>query len=235
MEMQELLHELENIGFTGVDLLSNLWSSVVGIVSYVLMSLGMYTIAKRRNINHPWLAWVPFGSSWLLGCISDQYHYVVEEEEKSKRKWMLALDILTSVLLIAGFVALIAGVVNAFVGMDMGSGYVMEDEAYMEAVLSPMLGSLGIMLLALIPAIALAIMRIIAMYDLFASCDPNRKVVYLVLSILFDIAGSICVFISRHKDDGMPARIVATPEQDTWDAPAHEWQPPQTTEEPWDI
>jgi hypothetical protein len=32
----------------------------------------MYTIAKRRQINHPWMAWVPVVDMYLLGCISDQ-------------------------------------------------------------------------------------------------------------------------------------------------------------------
>ena len=68
------------------------------VLSYVFQSLGMYTIAKRRGIHNPWLAWVPVGSSWLLGSISDQYHYVVKGEERSKRKVLLGLQI--------GFIAL---------------------------------------------------------------------------------------------------------------------------------
>ena len=44
-----------------------------GMVWYVLQSLGLYTIAERRGIRNPWLAWVPVANMWVLGSISDQY------------------------------------------------------------------------------------------------------------------------------------------------------------------
>ncbi len=41
-------------------LLSGIFSGVpttlIGIATYVLSALGLYTIAKRRGLNHPWLA-----------------------------------------------------------------------------------------------------------------------------------------------------------------------------------
>ena len=36
--------------------------SMLGLISYVLHSLGLYTIAKRRGIHNSWLAWLPFGN-----------------------------------------------------------------------------------------------------------------------------------------------------------------------------
>ena len=44
----------------------------IGIGAYVLWSLGVYTIAKRRGIRKPWLSWIPVGNLWILGSISDQ-------------------------------------------------------------------------------------------------------------------------------------------------------------------
>lgn len=38
-------------------------------VTYILQSLGLYTVAKRRGINNPWLAWLPIGNVWILGSI----------------------------------------------------------------------------------------------------------------------------------------------------------------------
>ena len=38
---------------------------------YVLQALSLYTIAKRRGLQNVWLAWVPVGSSWLLGAVAD--------------------------------------------------------------------------------------------------------------------------------------------------------------------
>lgn len=238
MEMNNFQEIINEMGFTGFDLLSDFGSSVISIICYVLMAIGMYTIAKRRGINHPWLAWIPFGSNWLLGCISDQYRYVVNGEEKSKRKWMLALDIITSIGVIVSLVMLVVSLFNVFLNIDSDMQLVMDEEAMMMELLTPMLGSLGILFLMLIPAIILAVMRYMALYDLFASCEPDRKTVYLVLGIFFNIAMAVCVFISRNKDLGMPSRIVATPDTPTWDVPQYDtqpqWQPAEPPAEPWD-
>jgi uncharacterized membrane protein YbhN (UPF0104 family) len=98
-------------GLMEMNLAGNVMSMLWGIISYVFMAIGMYTIAKRRGINFPWLAWLPFGSSWMLGCISDEYRYVVKGQEKSKRKLMLGLDIAVSVLAVVMIGVLIAAIV----------------------------------------------------------------------------------------------------------------------------
>ena len=66
---------------------------VFAIVSYVLRSVGLYTIAKRRGIHHPWLAWLPIGDAWIMGSISDQYQYVAKGKIRNRRKVLLGLNI----------------------------------------------------------------------------------------------------------------------------------------------
>jgi hypothetical protein len=56
------------------------------IVSYILEGKALSAIARRRGIEKPWMAWVPVGSSWLLGCISDQYRYVAYGQVRNRRK-----------------------------------------------------------------------------------------------------------------------------------------------------
>ena len=58
-------------------ILSGIPTTLMGIAAYVLTALALYTIAKRRGLNHPWLAWIPVASAWILGSLSDQYRYVV--------------------------------------------------------------------------------------------------------------------------------------------------------------
>ncbi|MEE3333146.1 MAG: hypothetical protein VZR54_02600 [Ruminococcus sp.] len=45
----------------------------IGIVLYIFGSLGLYKIAKNRNIPNPWMAWIPVANSYLLGKIGDYY------------------------------------------------------------------------------------------------------------------------------------------------------------------
>ena len=62
------------------------------LVGWILSSVGLHKIAKRRGIHHAWLAWVPVGSSWLLGSISDHYQYVVKKKDTGRRKVLLILS-----------------------------------------------------------------------------------------------------------------------------------------------
>ena len=49
-----------------------LWSLVmlvIGIAAYVLTSLALYTMAQKRGIANPWLAWVPIADLYILALI----------------------------------------------------------------------------------------------------------------------------------------------------------------------
>ena len=95
-------------------------TTLIGIATYVLSALGLYTIAKRRGLNHPWLAWIPVASAWIVGSLSDQYRYVVNGENKSKRKVLLTLNIITTVLSLVMVACGIGMVAQALIGAAGG-------------------------------------------------------------------------------------------------------------------
>ena len=172
----------------------------ISIAQYVLYSLGAYTIAKRRGIKHPWLAWVPVGSSWLLGCISDQYQYVVKGKTKNKRKALLVLSVLSGILTVVG--------VGVYIGTLAGSMFSGPEiaEPDLMVLLPGLLGYLGIMLVAWGIFIAVMVIDYIALYDLYTSCEPKNNVLYLILSIFLSVSMPLLVFLCRKKDLGMPPR-----------------------------
>ena len=182
------------------------------IALYVLRSLGVYTVAKRRGLKHAWFAWVPVADHYLLGCISDQYRYVVKAQNKSKRKILLVLDI--------AFVALLTVTIVSFVGIavNFAMGYMNESR-----MMSRMLGTLGLYLPVLGVGIAMTVFRYMALYDLYVSCDPKNSAMYTVLSIVFNVTEPFFIFFNRKKDEGMPPR--REPNPPVWEAPK--------AEEPW--
>ena len=74
-------------------LISGIPTGLFGIAAYVLTALAVSAISRRRGLEKAWLAWVPVVNCWLLGSLSDQYRYVVKGETKSRRKWLLALNL----------------------------------------------------------------------------------------------------------------------------------------------
>ncbi len=183
-------------------LFSGIPSTLLSITAYVLTALALYTVAQRRGLNRPWLAWIPVVNCWILGSLSDQYRYVVKGEIRSKRKVLLVLNVINSVLAATMSVIAIALVGSAISGALRG----ISEEAMLETILGPIMGIVGLCLPLAGVAIAFTIIRYIALYDVFKSMDPDNCVLFLVLSILIGITEPFFLFFSRNKDGGMPPR-----------------------------
>ena len=191
--------------FAVISTVFNLVGNGISIAIYVLGSLGLYTIAKRRKINKPWMAWIPVARSWTIGSLSDQYRYVKKGQIKNKRKW---LPILECLMVIAILVSIILLVVNI---IKLESSAVMSDDAYMGEVLSLVLQFLLLWLGIMAVAIARSIIHFMAMYDVYTSMDPAYNVVFLLVSIFVNVTESFFVFFNRNKDLGMPPRNDVAP------------------------
>ena len=216
-------------GIAVFDIVYTLLSLVFAIVSYVLCSVAFYSIAKRRGINNPWMSWVPVLSAGVLGCISDQYQYVVKGRNKNKRKWLVGLNIALIVAYIA-FVVFLG--VFSFSIIDTASGG-MEDAQLMETLMKFVLSIFAALVPMLVLAIAQMVIRYMAMYDLYSSCSPQNNVLFLVLSIFIPVTEPFFVFFNRKKDGGMPPR---RPEPAAYipTAPVFESAPEEPRyEEPW--
>ena len=173
-------------------------AALVGLATYVLQSLSLYTISKRRRIKKPWLSWIPFGYLWILGSIADQYRYVVKGQVKNKRKALLTLEILVAAAMTACFVlwgVLMSKLILATMGVPDYNELI--NIATAMAVLAIAAGGMKV---------ASAVIQYMADYDLYRSCEPGNAVLYLVLSIFFSITRPIFMILCSKKDGGMPPR-----------------------------
>lgn len=180
------------IGVMIVFLVVYLLLLVASVTMYVLQSLGAYTVAKRRGIHHPWLAWLPIGNAWIWGSISDQYQYVVKGKVRNRRKVLLGLNI----ALFAMIIPMIGTEVAAIIAMEEAAAF----------GLVPMVLFVIVWLAFIVLAIVTTVFMYMAQYDFYRSCDPNNAVVYLVLGIFFEFLQAIFMFVCRKKDQGMPPR-----------------------------
>lgn len=176
--------------------------TLLSIATYVLTALALYTMAQRRGINNPWLAWIPVANVWILGSLSDQYRYVARGEIRSKRKSLVILAILS--VLVGFLMAVIGGFAVVQVIYDALQGYA--DYHLFELIMGPVMWILGLCIPLLGIAIAKTIIYYMALYDVYKSMDPANHVVFLVLSILFGITEPCFLFFNRNKDLGMPPR-----------------------------
>ena len=202
-------------------LISRVPSFLLNVAAYVLTALALYTVANRRGLNNPWLAWIPVANTWLVGSISAQYRYVVKGENRSKRKILLTLRILATACGIAMFCLGIVVAVNVISGAIR---QISEDQLFGQ-IMGPIIGFLGVCVPMAGITIAYIVIRFMAVYDIYTSMDPGNSVVFLVLSILFPVTEPFFLFFNRNKDGGMPPRK----QQPVYYDPVYE----QPKEEPW--
>lgn len=218
-EFEYIIEEMMDVGL-GYTLFANFGSSILGIASYVLTSLALYTMAQRRGIKNPWFSWIPVLNCWIIGSLSDQYRYVVRGEIKNKRKTLLGLNIAkAAIALVEVILAVVVGVLLISGFMRGDADAVMEESALVPVVIVVLLSLplIGI-------SIASVVVRYMAMYDIYTSCTPANNVIFLVLSIFFRITEPFFLFFTRNKDDGMPPRKrepVYTSPQESWNSPEY--------------
>ena len=189
--------------------------TAVGITLYILQALGLYNVAMRRCIRHPWMAWLPITDMWVLGSISDQYRYVSHGQIRNRRKVLTVLCIALAVITVLLFVSYMSVIIKMI--LQIPDIMTMLPQKAMSTVVTSLLGVAGLGIVLWVLSVVTAVFRYVCVFDLYASCIPNYKVLFLVLSILFPVAMPIVIFACRNKDHGMPPRkdaVAPIPEEE---------------------
>lgn len=190
------------------------------VAAYVLHAMGLYTIAKRRGFERPWLAWVPVGRSFLLGSISDQYIRDRKYRCRSNGKLLACSEALVYIAIVAVLLCglILLGTIKGYLEYTsayenyqqnwyyfylQGIHYTGKQKVTLNEV-QKWLTLLEYLCNALVVvSLVYTILNYKMCYDLFASCRPDLKVVFLVLSILFPVTLPFFVFACRKHDLGM--------------------------------
>ena len=183
---------------------SSLLTFGLGIAIYILQALGIYTIAMRRGIKHPWMAWLPLVNMWVLGSISDQYRYVVKGQIRNRRKVLIGLYIAILALGLVFFCVAIGMLVNLLV--QIPQLLQMTPEQALQSGAGLLILTVCYALLVWVLNVIALVFQYVCLYDLYGSCCPDNQVLFLVLSILFNVTMPFFVFACRNKDGGMPPR-----------------------------
>ena len=187
--MTGLYNDMYNEPVAGIVFLflSAFWvGAVLSLVNYILTSIGLYTIAKRRGISNPFLAWIPIISCWTVGGIAEEY----DQKRSIKRNWKLA--ILTPKMIVAlSIVSMIASCItlamqNVFSASDilLSSGIIFFYISYTILVMSGVVAS---------------IVSYVCYFKIFESTKTEKALLYLILSMLIPMAMGICLFSCRNK------------------------------------
>ena len=172
------------------------------LVNYIIRSLSLFTIAKRRGIPNYGLAWVPVAYLWTLGSIADQY----DGSRGLKRKWrhvLLWLNLSGIIVYLAVYITMIATMFSTYMHFSRVGRPALD-------MLNPaVLAAFIIMGIALVCycllVAACGTCQTICTFKLYESARPTKAVLLLLLSLLVPFAAPFCLLACRNKDLGMPA------------------------------
>ena len=161
----------------------------LGLASYILSSLALYTMAKRRRISKPWLSWIPVANLWIIGCLTDD---VDELKTGIKRKWrsvLLTLSIIVVGTVIVMYISIIVLI------LSIGQYY------YYDVATTVLFSTLYYVftIILMVAAITLEVVTDICLYKIFEWAKPEKAVKYLLLSLLIPLADAICLM--KCKDE----------------------------------
>ena len=174
--------------FVGIYLVILGVALVCCLVGWIIRSLSLHSIAKRRGIRNPWLAWIPVGSEWVMGSVADQYQHLVKGKITSRRKILMLLTVATGVVAVA------------YIAAGAVIGFLIEVEGRMD--INPLVLIIPYLLL-LGTVVSRLVFYHMSNYDLYRSCRPNGATAFLVLGIIFPVCEPFFYLACRKKDLGM--------------------------------
>ena len=184
---------------------------VFAIFNYVMQGFGISAKARHRGIEKPWLAWIPYANTWLFGKLSDQYREMLTGEDPGLRKRLLAQKIIymaSKVAAIGYAILWYFGSAALMIVCELAMG---EDNKpiVMLIIIALGVGLLFMIAVTLLLKVFYLITQYRGLFDLYRSSNPNTSTLFFVISLVFfftAIPMSICVFLDRHKEFGMPSK-----------------------------
>ncbi len=167
---------------------------ISGLVSYIFTSLSYYTIAQRRQISNPWLAWIPVGNYWIIGSIADDY----DKRNGINRNWrkvLLTLALIIFSAFIVFYITFIVFCISMAVSTDFSSFTGAPPLEFISLIIFMYIG----LFIAVIPSIALSACSYVCIYKVFESTVPEKSLKYFLLSLLVPFASVVCLWRCRNQ------------------------------------
>lgn len=179
------------------------------IGSFLLQAVSLCSIARRRRLSCPWLAWFPIASGWVLGNLSDDYQKKVRKKIRHKRRVLPALEGAIAFTLLAS-----------------------------ERILDWLLGFWARHITVAICATQLLVLlllwqiyRLRCLYDVYESCSPDSSVAFLIWSAVIPLLIPFFLLADRKSSFGMhrreapyaiPVYCPETPQEPSAEEPAEQ-------------
>ena len=162
-------------------------ASLVLILAYALFSylatgVSLFRMMTASGVPNPWMAWVPFCSTYALGNLADNYNLICEAKPTTYAKKLLAWHIVTTALSQPILLVL----------------YAMKPDT------SPS-PDFWLLVLGYITAVVVyTVFYSISLYKIYRLFAPENAVGLLVLSILVGVAVPLILLVMSRRQPYLP-------------------------------
>lgn len=181
------------MGILMIYVIAMLLIALISLASYILRGIGLYTIAKKRGLNHPWFAFVPFMRTYLQGNLGGD----VKLKNKTMRDtgiWLVVIPFMYGVVFSILYVVMcLCGIVTVFsMTIHVGVGRIVF-LAFL--ILIFVVISIGYKVLY-------KTLRVLVNRQIYQSMtSENMAVAHAVIGAFVPLYESICIFALRNREE----------------------------------
>lgn len=169
-------------------------ATVFALIMYIFEAIGLYSVAKRRGLKHPFMAWIPYTNTYLFGKAAEQYETAVKGKSKNYKAILLSLSIILTAVTVL-FSVVIYALSNSIV-------YLAQDCAYNSDAIVLIISLILLYIAMLVVSVIYSVFYFIALHKIYRSFSTKSSTLLLIFSIIFPVIVPFVIFASRKKDDG---------------------------------
>lgn len=170
-------------------------AGIAGLVFYILQAIGIYKMGKSLNVSAPWLSFIPVANSFALGRIASKY---VKKDGKNSVNfgvWLLVLEILMYILLVAFIACTVIGVISI---IGFAEDAAISDSAMSLEMFKGFIPVIILYVILLAVEITYLVLFYVSLWRIFSIFSAQNATLFTVLSIFFTFLYPIFLFIVRN-------------------------------------
>lgn len=164
-------------------------------VSYILGSIGRYTLARRMGLDSPWMAWIPYVREYLLGKMSGPVFFA-KKKMKDPGVWMVVVPLVYGIAVAVLYVGYLVSVVLQVTNQ----GYRTLEASTMGMLRGMLLYFLLLFVVILAGQAIQAVVRALVYHQIYGKYMVSTSaLVHTILTLLVPLYGSIYLFVIRNR------------------------------------
>jgi len=167
---------------------------LIALAQYIMQSIALTHIGRRRGIKRPWLIWIPIVRNWAIGALADDY----DARNGLKRRFRVLLLVFV-ILFYCIYVVLYGSLFAAIPTLEA-----MEDnpQLIVSGVIGLFMGIYSGAIVIAISGLVITALNYICVYKIYESLSSRRCVLHFILSIIVPLYMPISLLCL--KNSGYP-------------------------------